>query len=145
MKFRLPAGTASAITAARSRKSRSARARGRGFEKSTAEDIREALGAHPEDVKRTPAAIGGKDIILHHALRARFPYACECKNTRVLNVPAWIRQAEAAVEKEGAGLEPIVIFKLPGNAKKYVIVEFAHFLKVTIEHHDKWGLSEEKP
>jgi hypothetical protein len=128
VKFRLPAGTASVIAAAKSRKSRSARARGRGFEKSTAEDIREALGAHPEDVKRTPAAIGGKDIVLHHALRARFPFHVECKDCKKLDVPAWITQAETGAEKDGLGLEPAVVFKLPRNSRKYVIVSFDYFL-----------------
>lgn len=128
MRFRLPVGTTAAIAQARSRKSRSARARGRGFEKSTAEDIREALDAHPEDVKRTPAAVGGKDVVLHHALRARFPFHVECKDCKKLDVPAWITQAEAGAVKDGLGLEPVVVFKLPRNRRKYVIVAFDYFL-----------------
>ena len=114
---------------AASRRSSTSRARGRGFEKSTACDIRDALGAHPEDVKRTPAAIGGKDIVLHHALRPRFPFHVECKNCKTLQVPAWIKQAEDGAAKENAGLEPIVVFKLVGNGKKYVIVAFDYFLE----------------
>lgn len=120
-----------------SRRSRTGRAKGRGFEKSVAEDIREALGAHPEDVKRTPAAVGGRDILLHHALRPRYPYSTECKNTKTLNVPAWIKQAEETAGKEGLGLEPLVVFKLAGNGKKYAIVEFEHYLKVTVDYHTK--------
>lgn len=128
---------------AASRRSRTSRARGRGFEKSVATDIREALGAHPEDVKRTPAAIGGKDIVLHHALRPRFPYSVEAKNCKTLQVPAWIAQSEAAASKEGAGLEPIVVFKLPQNSKKYVIVEFDHFLKLAVDYYAEGNLHEE--
>lgn len=113
-----------------SRRSRTGRARGRKFEKSTAEDIRAALGAHPEDVKRTPASVGGKDIILHHALRERFPYGVECKDTKTLSVPAWLQQAEDNAEKDES--IPIVVFKLPRNAKKYVIVPFDHFLELAV-------------
>lgn len=122
---------------AASRRSRTSRSRGRNFEKSTATDIREALGAHEEDVKRTPAAVGGKDIVLHHALRPRFPYAVECKNTKTLAVPSWIEQAE----KNAGGDTPIpaIVFKLPKNSKKYVIIPFNHFLALTREVYDAAG------
>jgi hypothetical protein len=90
--------------------------------------VREALGAHPEDVKRTPAAVGGKDLVVHHALRQRFPFHVECKDCKKLDVPAWITQAEAGAEKDGLGLEPVVVFKLPRNKKKYVIVAFDYLL-----------------
>lgn len=117
-----------------SRRSRTARARGRGFEKSVAERIRAALNAHPDDVKRTPAAVGGKDIIVHHALIPRWPFHVECKNTKTLAVPSWIAQAEEGAEKDGMGLQPIVVFKLPKNSKKYVIVEFDYFVEKVIQN-----------
>lgn len=132
--FKLPprkpeAEAAATQKAVLSRRSKTSRARGRGFEKSTAEDIREALGAHPEDVKRTPAAVKGKDIILHHSLRPRFPFHVECKNTKTLAVPAWIEQAEQSAKEDGLGLEPCVVFKLPKNSKKYIILSFDYFLE----------------
>lgn len=80
-------------------------------------------------MKRTPASVGGRDIVLHHSLRERYPFYTECKNAKSLNVPAWIRQAEEGVAKEGSGDVPIVVFKLAGNSKKYVIVPFDHFLE----------------
>jgi len=87
------------------------------------------MKAHHEDVKRTPAAVGGKDIILHHSLVPRFPFHVECKNTKTLAVPAWIEQAEEGAAKDGLGLEPVVVFKLPKNSKKYIIVSFDYFLE----------------
>jgi hypothetical protein len=124
---------------AASRRGRTSRARGRRFEKSTAEDIRAALNAHPEDVKLVSTsrwAGGGKDIIVHHALRARWPLHVECKDHKTLAVPAWIKQAEEAAVKENAGLEPIVVFKLAGNGKKYVIVAFDYFLKEVVRERE---------
>lgn len=122
---------------AASRRSRTSRARGRGFEKSTANDIRLALGAHPEDVKRTPASVGGRDIQVHHALRPRFPYSVECKNTKTISVPSWIEQAESNVSDEMP--IPAVVFKLPKNSKKYVIIPFNHFLAITKNFYEANG------
>jgi hypothetical protein len=113
-----------------SRRARTSKAKGRSFEASVAEDIAKALDADPRDVKRTPASIPGSDIIVHHSLRSRWEYYTECKNQKTLSIPAWIRQAEEGANRDDPGMTPIVVFKQHGNGKKYVVVDFDHFLRL---------------
>lgn len=112
----------------RSRRGRTSKARGANFEKLTADAIAAYTGLPASDVFRTRTRHHGVDIGLSEQARRLFPFSVECKDQKTIKMPEWIRQAaENAID----GMPPIVIFKLPRNARNlYVTLDFDVFMRL---------------
>jgi hypothetical protein len=115
-------------------KPRSAKAKGRAFEKSVAARIAEWLGMTEDDVRSVAASVGGEDVELTERARRLFNYYVECKNHRNLKLPEWIRQARAGAAKANKGAIPIVVFKQHGDGTPYVTIELDFFLELATRH-----------
>jgi hypothetical protein len=113
-------------------KIQSAKRKGRQFEYEIAERIAVALGLPREDVRPSIAGASGKDIQLSNRAIRAFPYWVECKNHKIVKIPAWVRQAEEGASKEST-LQPVVVFKLHRGRKRYVVMELDHFLGLVKE------------
>jgi len=107
---------------------RSAKGKGRGFQKDTARDIREYFGLADSDVRSTAASVGGEDILFSELGRNTFPFSVECKNQEHINIWQAIEQAN----KNCNGYVPIVVFK-KNHSDTYVTIDFESFLAI-IKH-----------
>ena len=99
--------------------------KGANFQKSTAKDIQKTIDLGEDDVYSCHGGKTEADVKLSAEAKRRYPYHTECKNQKTLRIPSWIRQSEADA---ATGMEPTVVFKLPGGRKKYIILAFSHWL-----------------
>jgi len=105
------------------------KAKGKAFEKLVSGRVQEWLGLGPEDIIRTRSGDDDCDIGLSPAAKKIFPYWLECKHTNTLSIPAWLRQAEAAIKRHNAyDQTPVIVFRQTGSRKLYAVVEFEHFM-----------------
>lgn len=119
---------------AASRRGRNNRKKGRAFEKEVAADIVKALDLHEKDVLNSRSGKTECDIHLSEEAYERFPYWIEAKNSKNLQVPAWLKQAQTdaaaaiKVDHRPFAPTPVVVFKQHGSSKKYAIIDFDAFL-----------------
>jgi len=104
---------------------RSAKSKGRGFQKFVATKIRETFGLEERDVCSSPASVTGEDIILSERAKKVFPYSVEAKCSEQLNIWKAIEQSKS----NSKGKEPLVIFKKNFN-EPYVCIKLDSFLKL---------------
>ena len=116
-------------------KRRSAKAKGRGFQKETARKIREYNNLLDSDVRSTAASVPGEDILFSEIARNIFPFSVECKCQEHINIWGAIEQAK----KNGGKYVPIVVFK-KNNTDTYVTIDFDSFLALV-----KHGVGSLKP
>jgi hypothetical protein len=102
---------------------KSAKAKGRSFQKEVARWIREFFRMENSDVVSTAASVPGEDIILSDFAKKQFPFSVECKKQEKLNIWAAIEQAERNSKER----TPIVIFAR-NHSKTYVTLDFDAFL-----------------
>ena len=103
-------------------KTRSAKAKGRDFQKAIAKDIRELYGLEERDVVSTPASVPGEDILLSEKAKEVFPFSVECKRTEKASVWQWIKQAE----QNKGDRTPIVVFRR-SRGKSQVLISWEDF------------------
>ena len=109
-------------------KRRSAKAKGRSFQKETARFIREYFDLSDSDVRSTAASVPGEDLLFSEIARTIFPFSVECKNQEHINIWAAIEQAN----RNSGKYTPIVVFK-KNNSETYVTIDFECFLAL-IKH-----------
>lgn len=114
-----PTGRARKITR------RSAKGKGRSFQKAIALRIQTNYGLADSDVRSTAASVTGEDIIFSEEARAVFPYSVECKNQEHLNIWKAIEQSR----KNAGKFTPIVIFK-KNKEQTYVTIDIDSFFKI---------------
>jgi len=114
---------------------RSAKGKGRGFQKDVARQIREYFGLSDSDVRSTAASVGGEDILFSELARNTFPFSVECKNQERVNIWAAIEQAN----KNSKKYTPLVVFK-KNHSETYVTIDFEAFLALV-----KHGVESMKP
>jgi len=90
----------------------SAKAKGRSLPTKARQDLIEALGIDPGDIKVTPGGCAGIDLYLSPEARKKFPYGTECKNVEKLNF--WSSWDQAATNAEKEGLKPMLLVKKNG-------------------------------
>jgi hypothetical protein len=73
-----------------------------------ADQIKDTLLCHPDDVKPVLMSGAGVDIQISPAMRVRFPFSIECKRTESLNVWAAFKQAK---DNAVGGTHPVVVVK----------------------------------
>lgn len=117
---------------------RSARAKGKAFEKAVAEAVADWLGLTVDDIIRARSGKDECDIGLSAEARRRFDYWLECKNHKTLKIPEWIRQARdaaARAKKRGEGHgTPVIVFKTHGDGTPYVVIDFFSFMELATRH-----------
>lgn len=114
---------------------RSAKGKGRLFQKTIARQIREYNGLSDSDVRSTAASVPGEDILFSELARNIFPFSVECKNQEHINIWQAIEQAA----NNAGNYTPIVVFK-KNNSDPYVTIDFESFLALV-----KYGISSLKP
>lgn len=107
---------------------KSAKSKGRGFQKLVARLIREYFDLSDSDVRSTAASVGGEDILFSELGRNIFPFSVECKNQEHINIWQAIEQSN----KNCGDYTPIVVFK-KNNSETYVTIELESFLAL-IKH-----------
>jgi hypothetical protein len=107
---------------------RSAKGKGRGFQKDVARQIREYNDLSDSDVRSTAASVPGEDILFSELGRNTFPFSVECKNQEHLNIWQAIEQAN----RNAGNHTPIVVFK-KNHSETYVTINFDDFLAI-IKH-----------
>lgn len=108
---------------------RSAKQKGRDYQKEIATRIREEYGLGERDVVSTPASVSGVDIILSEKAKECFPFAVECKRQEKASIWQWIAQSEKNAGKE----IPITVFRR-NHGNSYVLVSWENFLKVLTQN-----------
>ena len=107
---------------------RSAKSKGRGFQKDIARKIREYFGLADSDVRSTAASVPGEDILFSDLGRHTFPFSVECKNREHISIWQAIEQSN----KNAGYYVPLVIFK-KNNSETYVTIDLDSFLSI-IKH-----------
>jgi len=115
--------------------------KGKEWEKAVAQLVAGWLGLDEADVVRARSGKDECDIGLSAEARRRLPVWLECKNHKTLSIPAWLRQAQEAVErsiKRGEPpTEPMVVFKQHGNTTPYVVMRLEHYLELAMRKEGK--------
>jgi hypothetical protein len=114
----------------RARLGRRSKTKGKSWEKAVEDAIAVWMQFGEGDVVSTKSGTDECDIGLSPAAQKRFPFWVECKNTKTLAFPAWIRQTREAIAKARSKLSPIVVFKQHGDSTGYVIIEFSVFMQL---------------
>lgn len=83
------------------------------------------LGISSTDLRGASGGQSGPDLLLSKAAQTKFPWVVEIKRQELLQIPAWIRQAEKYAES--TGLKPLVVFK-QNHEKVYCIMRFDDLL-----------------
>lgn len=118
---------------------RSARAKGKGFEKEVAEYLASWLGVEEQDITNARSGKQECDIQMSSAAAKLFPYWLEAKNHKNLKIPEWIDQAVADAKGKKAPLRvpgdpedlvPIVVFKRHRDTTKWACLPFADFMRL---------------
>ena len=119
---------------------KSAKARGRQFQKRIAKEIQDIFSLEERDVVSTPASVPGVDIILSQKAKMLFPYSVECKNQETTSIWGWMKQAEQNCGK----LNPLLVFTR-NHSKTYVMIEWSKFLQLVkyTAAVEKWVEGEE--
>lgn len=110
---------------------RSAKSKGRGFQKEVARIIREFFNLSDSDVRSTAASVPGEDILFSEVARNLFRYSVECKNQEHINIWQAIEQAK----KNAGGYTPLVIFK-KNHSETYVTIKLDDFLRLVVAEND---------
>jgi len=117
--------------------------KGKIFQHAVAKMIAQAIGLDERDVR---SCIGGKteaDVQLSSEAEARYPYHTECKAHKILQIPAWLKQAkrDSVVwidHRDGTqscdNKVPTVVFKVHGVGDPYIVLPFHEWLYVIKEN-----------
>jgi hypothetical protein len=111
-------------------KPRSAKQKGRDFEKSVAALIREWTGFGEDDVQHSRAANSGVDIELSKRVKKVFNYWHECKNQKTLSIKEWLRQVLAAQKTVKDESPFVIVFKQHGDSRKLCVIDYEVFLEL---------------
>ena len=115
---------------------KSAKAKGRNFQKQVAERISKLLDIPVEkdgEIESRPMGQSGTDIILRGDALELFPYSCEMKNQQNVSIHQWIEQAKTNT-KEGTNW---LLFFKRNHEKPVVIMDMDAFFKI-IEENLNW-------
>lgn len=80
------------------------------------------------EIHSRESGLNGVDIILRGKAKERFPYCVECKNSKKLSVPEWVKQAESNSDRETNWLLAVKSPML--SCKKVVIMPMGEFEKL---------------
>lgn len=124
-----------------SRRGRSAKAKGKAWEKEVAEIIGNAIGMPSTDVFNSRSGVKECDVQLSLQARSRFPHYLECKNEKRPRVPAWVAQMtedQKIARKRGKSSKlGIVVFKVHGNRTPFALVAFRDILPYIVKMPEK--------
>jgi hypothetical protein len=109
---------------------RSAKQKGRDFERSVAATIREWTGFGEDDVRHSRAANSGVDIELSKRVKRVFNYWHECKNQKTLSIKEWLRQVFSAQKAAGDESPFVIVFKQHGDSRKLCVIDYEVFLEL---------------
>ena len=118
----------------RSRKGRNSRNKGASFERQIADILKATLGLEfvrtPQSggfAKRKDQSEGFRGDIVPVDRDVEFVLHIEAKNAKTWSFPAWLKQAESDVPD---GKIPVIVAHKFGTSKKYILLEFEHFLNL---------------
>jgi hypothetical protein len=103
--------------------------KGRRFQKTVMEKIKECFDLDDEAIRTPIGAEAGTDIRLTKKAKEKVRLSIECKNMKSLNIWKALEQAKANKEE---GCDEAVIFKRGdlGSHKTYICVPLSHYLEL---------------
>jgi len=117
----------------------SAKAKGRNFQQWVANKLSEISGipaGKDLDIESREMGQAGVDIKLYGEAKKLFPYSIECKAQETYSIPAWTKQAKAALVK---GTNWILLTK-QSRQEPLAIMEAKHFFELIAENLRLKGL-----
>jgi hypothetical protein len=105
---------------------RLARQKGKVYQKYICTVLARRFGLPPEELYSAMAGVTGSDATLSREARKHWPFSTEVKNCRVLNIRAWIEQAERDAKRDARPFA--LIFKPFKGRTDYVCLELDEFL-----------------
>lgn len=112
-----------------SQRGRRAQRKGKQLQHLVAKMLGEVTGLGEADFTSNHGGVEGEeDIRQSEEARKRWPLRTETKNTKSLQLPAWIRKLDEDIAASGSSEPGVIIYKLHGTTRLRVDLDFEVFL-----------------